>query len=328
MPSAARARNGTICLNNPTDADEIALREFAVNKCKYFIGGREVGESGTPHLQCAFVAKDKIAVSTIHNATPSSFDLKYPIRALTGPNNAFDYCKKGEQPHAEWEESGIKGEHFGDHADIFLEHGEQPNPGQRNDLDKEAIQAHRNWNSVLNDDALTATVARNLNWARQVFDAKPPKPLVNFQPRPWQAALIDTFKGVADDRTIHWAYDPEGGAGKTTLTNFLIRNMGAIILSGKAADMFCAYDMQPIIIIDIPRSMTDDKDGHLLLNYGAIEKLKDGVFFSGKYNPVMKTRDDTAHVIIFSNHLPDESKFTSDRLHMIRLSEPHFPIFM
>ena len=81
--------------------------------------------------------------------------------------------------------------------------------------------------------------------------------------------------------------------------------------------MFYAYDMQKIVLVDIPRSTKDE-----YINYGAIEKLKDGVFFCGKYTSAMKIRNKNAHVVVFSNHEPEPGKWTSDRLFMIRLSEP------
>jgi len=322
MPgNAARCKNGLITINNYTVADVWALKAFADSKCKYFVGAYEVAPTtGTPHLQCAFVAKNATAVAAIHKVTESTLDLKYPIRALKGPMNAFDYCKKGSQPHEEWEAQGVKGDNHGKDLDLFCEFGEQPEQGRRSDLDdlRQVISGAPNFRAVLNDASVQETLARNLTFAKELFNAKLPKPMENFAPRPWQAALLEQLAIAPDDRTIIWVYDPQGAAGKTTLCNYLVRNKGATILAGKAVDMFHAYDMEPIVLIDIPRA-----DNMEYLNYGAIEKLKDGIFFSGKYNSTLKVRDGPAHVVVFSNSEPDPTKWTADRLSVLRLSEPN-----
>jgi len=46
----SKARGWCFTINNPVPSDESEL-EYAKLQCEYFIYGREVGESGTPHLQ-------------------------------------------------------------------------------------------------------------------------------------------------------------------------------------------------------------------------------------------------------------------------------------
>lgn len=325
MPRAAKCRNGLATFHNYSEADVDDVRAFA-ERCRYLVYGKEVcPTTGTPHIHVVFQLKQQGSITGVHQMLTSGnvVDLKFPLRAVDPNHKHFapEYAKKGTQSHAEWEQDGKDGLHHGDDYD-GEEFGEFAPERSRTDLDKKAIQAHPNWRSVVNDDELTGTIQRNLNWAKEVFAAKKPKPMENFVPRPWQADLLAKLDQPPDDRTILWIYDPKGAAGKTTLSNYLVRNKGATILAGKAVDMFYAYDMEPIVIVDIPRA-----DNMEYLNYGAIEKLKDGVFFSGKYSSGLKTRDHNAHVLVFSNHEPDRTKWTDDRLEMVSLSEPEMPAF-
>ena len=59
-------------LNNYTDNDIELLRKFYANYCKYLVYGKEVGESGTPHLQGFFTLKLKLSMAGVHKALGTS----------------------------------------------------------------------------------------------------------------------------------------------------------------------------------------------------------------------------------------------------------------
>lgn len=61
-----------------------------------------------------------------------------------------------------------------------------------------------------------------------------------------------------------------------------------------------------IIIYDIPRTQLE------YVNYDALEKLKNGMAMSGKYEGGMILMPHP-HVVVFANQPPDESKLSSDR---------------
>lgn len=61
-----------------------------------------------------------------------------------------------------------------------------------------------------------------------------------------------------------------------------------------------------IIIYDIPRTQLD------YVNYDALEKLKNGMAMSGKYEGGIILMPNP-HVVVFANRPPDESKLSSDR---------------
>lgn len=143
--------------------------------------------------------------------------------------------------------------------------------------------------------------------------------------RPWQKELAEGYKDFADpyDRTINWYWEPEGKIGKSILVKYFVDQRGAVTVSGKGSD--CLYAIQQyvekngegpdIIIIDIPRCVNLE-----YVSYTAIEKLKDGCFFSGKYEGGM-VRINTPHIIIFANEEPHTEKMSRDRWRVKKLDK-------
>lgn len=233
---------------------------------------------------------------------------------------ARDYCMAKEWPDKETKEMKDKGQIPG----TTEEHGEfdaKENEGKRTDLEeaRQTILGKRRWQDVVNDPDVAPVLSKHMQWARAVFTNKRPTPMVAPTTwRTWQQELLDAVKEDPDDRTIHWFYDPNCGAGKTTITKYLVRNHGAIVLSGKTADVLNGYDDQEIVIFDIPKdAQSGDKD---FIPYGAIEKIKDGTFYSGKYEGQMHVRDYEAHVIVFANCLPKEGCWDARRTNLVELS--------
>lgn len=130
------------------------------------------------------------------------------------------------------------------------------------------------------------------------------------KPYGWQLDVMDIIKEKPDDRTIHWFWDPIGCKGKTKLCKYLVVKHDALMLTGKSSDMYHMLVKNPnkrkIILVDIPRSTQD------YINYGAIEQIKNGLVFSGKYETCQLVFN-CPHVICFSNELPDISKMSHDR---------------
>lgn len=139
-------------------------------------------------------------------------------------------------------------------------------------------------------------------------------PLEGREFKPFQLELINIIKEEPDDRSIYWYWEKKGNVGKTSVCKHLCMNYNCIILNGKQNDMFNAIlqwkltkgDFPSIIIIDIPRSTID------YVSWGAIEKIKDGLFYSGKYEGGMVIMN-CPHVICMANSEPDKSNLSVDR---------------
>ncbi len=143
--------------------------------------------------------------------------------------------------------------------------------------------------------------------------------------RPWQRRLVDTLDIRADERTVHWYWDSTGGVGKTALAKYLCApssGYNAIYMNGKGADLkyFLTQHFEKlylnkdnlICIFDLSRT----SEG--FVPYGSIEAVKNGIFFSGKYESSMELFN-PPHVICFANYTPDREKLSDDRWHIVEI---------
>ncbi|WP_445718350.1 hypothetical protein [Flavobacterium sp.] len=150
------------------------------------------------------------------------------------------------------------------------------------------------------------------------------KPLKLITPdKQWQKNILQIINEEPNDRTINWFYEPYGGIGKSCFTKYLCAKYKALILSGKSADMKYGIvnylknhnGIAPeIIIFDIPRSQLD------YLSYTGIEEVKNGCFFSSKYESEMVLYN-SPHIIVFANEEPCYDKLSQDRWNVERIFE-------
>lgn len=137
---------------------------------------------------------------------------------------------------------------------------------------------------------------------------------------PWQRLIFDDCKNEPDDRTINVIVDKNGNKGKTKLCKLLCAKYGALCISGKSADIkygIVKYKESnkvypKIVLIDVPRSNID------YINYEAIEKVKDGLFFCGKYESCQVIMN-CPHIYLFMNEEPKMSSMSIDRWNIINL---------
>lgn len=144
-----------------------------------------------------------------------------------------------------------------------------------------------------------------------------PDPLEKFELYPWQSELLAKLAEEPDDRTITWYVDNKGNSGKTTIAKHLcLKRKDVIYCSGKAADVkhaiACMDEYPRIILFDLVRSVEG------FVSYDALESVKNGIFFSGKYEGKMVIGK-CPHLIVFSNFRPDVTKLSTDRWNIIEL---------
>lgn len=150
-----------------------------------------------------------------------------------------------------------------------------------------------------------------------------PKPLdIISELRPWQKELVNKLKEKPDDRTINWYWEKTGKVGKTSLAKYLCVHSNALYLNGKAADMKYAivqHFLQEItnrddltIVVGLSRSMEN------YVSYQGIEEIKDGIWFSGKYEAKMEIYN-SPHILVLANFKPDIHKLSSDRWNVVEI---------
>lgn len=99
----------------------------------------------------------------------------------------------------------------------------------------------------------------------------------------------------------------------------MVKHLKAMVFSGKAADIKGALaDMVEagktipnILIWDIPRTLEN------FVSYQALEEVKNGLFFSGKFHGTQVAYN-PRHVVVFANFAPDMTKMSEDRWKYVR----------
>lgn len=135
---------------------------------------------------------------------------------------------------------------------------------------------------------------------------------------PWQQALLPLIQ-TNHPRQIIWRWSKTGRTGKTTIAKYLHKTQGAILLDGKKSDILYAaseyvtkfdedtlFYMKLIFILDFSRTTEH------YVSYDALEKLKNGFWFSGKYESKMICIPEPV-VIVFANFEPNYAALSEDR---------------
>jgi len=142
-------------------------------------------------------------------------------------------------------------------------------------------------------------------WPEQVLRVK--DPLEGKTLYDWQQRVLDIVRTEPDDRTIHWIWEGTGNRGKTSFAKHLVLHHGAYVFGGKASDIMYAMNSKVKIAIF---NITREKEN--FVSYDALETLKDGMCFSGKYESGMKVWN-PPHVFVFANFPPKTSAMSNDR---------------
>ena len=141
---------------------------------------------------------------------------------------------------------------------------------------------------------------------------------------PWQQLVLDIAltRSIGSRREILWVWSAKGNVGKTTLVKLLAIEHDAMLLDGStdilhAATKYIAkldedeaFSRHHIFVLDISRA--PDKK----LKYDAIEKLRDGLWTSGRYKR-KTTLIPPPQVVIFSCSHPNESAMSSYKWRII-----------
>lgn len=138
--------------------------------------------------------------------------------------------------------------------------------------------------------------------------------------KPWQENVLKIIQQEADERTVFWFWEPTGNIGKSFLAKYIAWKYKTVIVNGKQNDVFHGIksyletkkDFPEVVIVDIPRVNAN------YVCYGTMEKIKDGLFYSGKYEGGMILLI-PCHLIVFANFEPDTSTMSRDRWHIEKL---------
>lgn len=248
--------------NNYSDDGCRKCRDYFRDKATNYIWGKEVGESGTPHLQGYVEFKSETRFMQLKRNLPKEISWR---KSKGNRESNITYCSK--------DGTGI----------------ERTFPLTPEELKKSILQE-----------------------CLQEYDG--------VEWKPWQQKVLDVIDGPVDKRAIHWFYEPDGNAGKSYLSKYIALTKKVILGGGKANDVlnqcrvFLEEAAPEVILMDVPRSSKE------YVNYGLMEKLKDGCAYSGKYEGGVLLFK-APHFIVFANEAPDTSKMSKDRWAIYRIAE-------
>lgn len=292
------SKNWCFTLNNYTEDDVERLNALVDNDndCKYIIFGKEVGESGTPHLQGFLQVTKKSRMQRVKDMIGSNPHLEQARNVVA----SREYCKKDE----DWVEFGTFG---------------KGGSGKRSDLDefKEAVKAGMLCLKTIRETH-SDVYARCPRFVMEYVRDNYPQVVIPDHPlRDWQRSVVAMLEQPADRRKIIFVVDEVGNMGKSWFADWFQQQNEEtcqVLTPGKRNDM--AYVLKPglkYLFLDAPRSKQSE-----FIQYDFLEDLKNGRVFSPKYESVVKTYE-PMHIVVCMNEQPDRTKLSADRYTVINL---------
>jgi len=144
----------------------------------------------------------------------------------------------------------------------------------------------------------------------------------DFAWRDWQKEVLKECELDSNDRKIIWIYEETGGVGKTLLAQYIHLKYEAVLATGKKSDVFHSVIEHSrthlhvkVALLDIPREAME------FVHFGTIEKIKDCMVKSGKYEggTWTQSRKYAPHVICFANTPPKREKMSKDRWSVFKI---------
>lgn len=294
MPNGCK--NWCFTLNNPTDVDNAHIADLintADGLVSYLVVGREVGNSGTPHLQGYVQFSRRVSLARCKRLI--SDRAHFEVSRGT-PLEASNYCKKDGD--------------FNEYGQLGGSQGKRTDWEKLKDFVLEKGSVPTNRELAANFPHLYAR-CNKMNEICKSF--LPPPVLVQGDPRPgFQTTIWNMVQNeCTDTRKVFFFVDFVGNKGKTWICAKLFSHFPErvqVLSIGKRDDLAYAVDeSKDIFLFDCPRGTME------FLQYCILEKLKDRMIFSNKYCSAAKVLEKLPHVICFSNEEPDRGKMSSDR---------------
>ncbi len=288
MPSTGpRAKNWCFTLNNytPEDVDRLSTPIVSVS---YLIYGKEVGASGTPHLQGTVCFKMRKRLNQVTNIIGQAH-----CTVTRNLNQSIVYCKKD----GEYTEVGVQTVTKKQEDCIIEAFKQTVNEGVTDKVELREIRSE--------------VCAKYPKFVSDFLGDKKPKHNVPVHPlREWQQELYGRLRLAPCSREIIFIIDSTGNQGKSWFARYYtdLHANAQIVVPCKKADMaYMVRDDAKVFFFDCPRSKQGD-----FIQYDFLEELKNGYIISPKYESTVKKLA-IPHVVVLMNEYPDQTKLSEDR---------------
>ncbi len=305
------ARRWCVTVNNYDDDDLERIKSFCTSeRCQYAVFGKEIGENGTRHIQGFLHMRKKVRMTTLKKNVCKTGHYE---TAKGSDDDNQKYCSK-------------EGEVFHEVGTPAPKHGTNTSYVNAIDLSKRLADGE-SLIGLLKQEHYAVAYLRHAKCIEDIVDAtKRDTGKARFESNylnlnlvmyEWQVQLYNLLvNNEPSDRYIYWYVDYYGCAGKSTFVNyFLARHPSRCFFGGKISDLSYAYNYEKYVFFDLSRS------GFCEYLMGFMEQLKNGRIFSSKYKSSDKFFS-PPHVVVFSNKLPLDDSFSSDRLRIKNISDP------
>jgi len=291
MPSQGpRAKNWCFTLNNytPADLDRLTVQVPGV---EYLIFGREVGASGTPHLQGVVCFRSRKRLQQVISLIGQAH-----CTVTRYLSQSIEYCKKDDSN--------------------FVEVGSLPAAAQKKEEKSDLEEFKQSVKEGVTDpkdlrELHSAVCASHPRFVKEYLDDNRPQHKVAAHPlREWQQELHSRLILPPCDREIIFIVDVSGNQGKSWFARYYtdLHANAQIIVPGKKADMaLIIREDAKVFFFDCPRSKQGD-----FIQYDFLEELKNGYISSPKYESKNKKLA-VPHVVVLMNEYPEMTKLSEDR---------------
>ncbi|AXQ66326.1 MAG: putative viral replication protein [Cressdnaviricota sp.] len=284
----SKSKNWCFTVNNYTADQEEVLKNIP---CNYLIYGREVGASGTPHLQGYIQLKERKMLSGVRKLLACHWE---PAKGTPEQNKA--YCSKD-----------------GD----FHEQGVRTQERQRTDLIAfmDAVDnGLRNKRKLMEEHS--AVVAKYPRFVKEYLEVTEPPIEIEAHPlNAWQEDLNQMLNREPSKRIVNFVVDPIGNKGKTWFAQYYcsLHDNAQYLESGKRSDLTHALrtDIR-VLFVNCCKSKLE------FLDYSFLEAVKDQMVFSPKYESSMK-RLPPCHLVVMCNEMPNRLAMSDDRYNIIEI---------
>jgi len=176
-------------------------------------------------------------------------------------------------------------------------------PGKRIDLAaaRETILGKRKRDDLYKDPTLDSIMTKYPRWAENVLSTKHVDRKVEIELYDWQKQVLELLAAEPQHRRIIWIWSTQSNTGKTTFREYCALKYDLLPARGKLTDIIYGYDNEQVIWFDFTRAQSGYE------SYDSLEELSNhGFKFSTKFQS--KKKYIGAHIVVTSNHAPDENR--------------------